>query len=132
VAKRTLYRRPGKSSPLTDADAEDLIRSVRTAPALSGHGSQAPADIHALCDALLRVSRLADDLPQVAELDLNPVIVRPGGVVAVDAHPGDQPSPGRPFPAPASPVTPPGWFIRGAVAMIVPTVIWAAAEYEGR
>ncbi len=36
-------------------------------------------------DILLRVSRLADDLPQVAELDLNPVIARPDGVIAVDA-----------------------------------------------
>jgi hypothetical protein len=35
---------------------------------------------------LLRVSRLADDLPQVAKLDLNPVIVRPDGVIAVDAR----------------------------------------------
>ena len=40
----------------------------------------------ALRDALLRVSRLADDLPQVAELDLNPVIARPDGVTAVDAR----------------------------------------------
>ncbi|HTQ91352.1 MAG TPA: acetate--CoA ligase family protein [Streptosporangiaceae bacterium] len=40
----------------------------------------------ALRDTLLRVSRLADDLPQVAELDLNPVIVRPDGVIAVDAR----------------------------------------------
>ena len=37
-------------------------------------------------DTLLRVSRLADDLPQVAELDLNPVIARPDGVIAVDAR----------------------------------------------
>ena len=37
-------------------------------------------------DTLLRVSRLADDLPQVAELDLNPAIARPDGVIAVDAR----------------------------------------------
>ena len=46
----------------------------------------AGADTGALRDLLLRVSRLADDLPQVAELDLNPVIARPDGVVAVDAR----------------------------------------------
>ncbi len=44
------------------------------------------ADIGAVRDTLLRVSRLADDLPQVAELDLNPVIARPDGVIAVDAR----------------------------------------------
>ena len=43
------------------------------------------ADIGGVRDILLRVSRLADDLPQVAELDLNPVIARPEGVIAVDA-----------------------------------------------
>ena len=69
-------------APLTDADAEDLIRAIRAAPTLLEH---AP-DTGALRDTLLRVSRLADDLPQVAELDLNPVIVRPDGVIAVDAR----------------------------------------------
>ena len=42
--------------------------------------------IDALRDALLRVSRLASDLPQVAELDLNPVIARPDGAIGVDAR----------------------------------------------
>jgi len=56
---------------LTDADAEDLIRSLRAAPTLFGQDSQATADIHGLCHALLPVSRLADDLPRIAELDLN-------------------------------------------------------------
>ena len=69
-------------APLTDADAEDLIRAIRAAPTLLEH---AP-DTGALRDTLLRVSRLADDLPQVAELDLNPVIVRADGVIAVDAR----------------------------------------------
>jgi hypothetical protein len=40
----------------------------------------------ALAGILMRVSRLADDLPEVAELDLNPVIARPEGAVAVDAR----------------------------------------------
>ena len=69
-------------APLTDVDADDLIRSIRAARALLEH----EIDIAALRDVLLRVSRLADDLPQVAELDLNPVIVRPDGAVAVDAR----------------------------------------------
>jgi len=74
--------RAARLAPLTDADADDLIRSIRAARALLENGDS----IAALRDVLLRVSRLADDLPQVAELDLNPVIVRPDGAVAVDAR----------------------------------------------
>ena len=69
-------------APLTGADAEDLIRGIRAAPALLEQASGTGP----LRDTLLRVSRLADDLPQVAELDLNPVIVRADGVIAVDAR----------------------------------------------
>ena len=69
-------------APLTDVDADDLIRSIRAARALLEH----EVDVAALRDVLLRVSRLADDLPQVAELDVNPVIVRRDGAVAVDAR----------------------------------------------
>jgi acyl-CoA synthetase (NDP forming)/GNAT superfamily N-acetyltransferase len=86
VATEVLGDHAARLAPLTGADADDLIRSIRAAPALLGHGGQARADIGALRDILLRVSRLADDLPQVAELDLNPVIARPDGVIAVDAR----------------------------------------------
>jgi ATP-grasp domain len=44
-----------------------------------------PVDTAALEDVLLRLGRLADDLPEVAELDLNPVLAGPAGVIAVDA-----------------------------------------------
>ena len=54
-------------TPLTDTDADKLIRSVRSAPLLSGAGGRPAADLVALRDLLLRVSRLADDLPEVAE-----------------------------------------------------------------
>jgi acyl-CoA synthetase (NDP forming) len=48
--------------------------------------SSAAADIPALRDVLMRVSRLADDLPEVTELDLNPVIARTDSAIAVDAR----------------------------------------------
>ena len=86
VATEVLGDRVARLAPLTTADADDLIHSIRAAPALLGHGGQPPADIGALRDTLLRVSCLAGDLPQVAELDLNPVIARPDGVIAVDAR----------------------------------------------
>jgi acyl-CoA synthetase (NDP forming)/GNAT superfamily N-acetyltransferase len=82
IATGVLDGHAARLAPLTSADADDLIRAIRAAPALL---EQAP-DTEALRDTLLRVSRLADDLPQVAELDLNPVIVRADGVIAVDAR----------------------------------------------
>jgi acyl-CoA synthetase (NDP forming)/GNAT superfamily N-acetyltransferase len=73
-------------TPLTQADADDLIRELRAAPLLFGHRGTQPADIGALTDLLLRVSRLAHDIPEIAELDLNPVIAAPDGACAVDAR----------------------------------------------
>jgi acyl-CoA synthetase (NDP forming) len=73
-------------SPLTDADADELIRSGFSGPLLRGSRGAPPADLAALRDLLLRVSRLADDLPEVAELDLSPVTARPDGVVAAGAR----------------------------------------------
>jgi acyl-CoA synthetase (NDP forming)/L-amino acid N-acyltransferase YncA len=86
VATDVLGDRSARLTPLTDTDAAALIRSVRAAPLLLGHRSTPPADIAALQDIVLRVSRLADDLPQVAELDLNPVIARPDGAHVVEAR----------------------------------------------
>jgi acyl-CoA synthetase (NDP forming)/GNAT superfamily N-acetyltransferase len=73
--------RAAQLTPLTDTDADALIRSVLAAPSLL-----AAADLDRLRELLLRVSRLADDLPEVTELDLNPVMVKPHGVFAVDAR----------------------------------------------
>jgi acyl-CoA synthetase (NDP forming) len=53
---------------------------------LRGHLGAPAADLAALRDVLLRVSRLTDDLPEIAELDLNPVIARADGAVVADAR----------------------------------------------
>jgi len=73
-------------TPLTDTDADKLIRSVRSAPLLSGADGRPAADLGALRDLLLRVSRLADDLPEVVSLDLDPVIARPDRAVVAHAR----------------------------------------------
>jgi acyl-CoA synthetase (NDP forming) len=73
-------------TPLTDVDAGEMINSVRAAPLLAGRRGTPPAGTAALAEALLRVSRLADDLPEVSELDLNPVIAQPDGVWCVDVR----------------------------------------------
>jgi acyl-CoA synthetase (NDP forming) len=70
--------------PVTDRDAAELVLSVRAAPLLLGYRGAPPADLKGLEDLLLRVGLLADQCPEVAEMDLNPVIVSPDGAVAVD------------------------------------------------
>ena len=86
VDTEVLADHAARLTPLTDTDADQLIHSVRSAPLLLGHRGSPPADLGALRDLLLRVSRLADDLAEVTELDLNPVMARPDGVYVVDAR----------------------------------------------
>jgi acyl-CoA synthetase (NDP forming)/GNAT superfamily N-acetyltransferase len=86
VATEVLGDHVARLAPLTDTDASSMIGSIRAAPLLLGHRGKPPADLAALSAALLRLSRLAEDLPEVAELDLNPVIARPDGVTVVDAR----------------------------------------------
>jgi acyl-CoA synthetase (NDP forming)/RimJ/RimL family protein N-acetyltransferase len=86
VATEVLGDRSARLAPLTDTDAQQMISGIRAAPLLLGHRGSPAADTAALADLLLRVSRLADDLPEVAELDLNPVIARPDGAHVVDVR----------------------------------------------
>ena len=75
-------------APLRTLSARLMIESVRAFPLLQGIRGEPPGDLEALAEVLERVSQLAVDLPEVEELDLNPLIVRPAGqgVVAVDAR----------------------------------------------
>jgi acyl-CoA synthetase (NDP forming) len=86
VATDVLGDRAARLAPLTSDDADEMIRSVRAAPLLFGHRGSAAVDTAALTDVVLRVSRLADDLPEIAELDLNPVIATADGAHAVDVR----------------------------------------------
>ena len=72
--------------PLTDVDVSDLISSVRAAPLLHGHRGAAPVNRGALSDLIARASVLADEIPEVAFLDLNPVNAHPGGVDVLGAE----------------------------------------------
>ncbi|WP_244295143.1 GNAT family N-acetyltransferase [Micromonospora orduensis] len=71
--------------PMTDRDAERMWRSLRAAPLLTGYRGAPPVDTAAIENLLLRLGRLAEEVPEVAELDLNPVLVGPDGALAVDA-----------------------------------------------
>ncbi len=81
-----LADRAARLAPLTESDADDLIRSIRAAPRLLGRRGDPAVNLAALRDLLLRVSRMADDLPQIAELELSPVIARSDGIQAVDGR----------------------------------------------
>jgi acyl-CoA synthetase (NDP forming)/GNAT superfamily N-acetyltransferase len=74
-----------RSVPLTDRDAAAMWRELRAAPLLTGYRGMAAMDTDALEQLLLRVARLAEDFPEVSELDLNPVVAVPAGVAALDA-----------------------------------------------
>lgn len=69
--------------PLTDVDVTDLVSSVKASPLLDGYHGAAPADRAALADLIARVSVLADQQPDVASLEINPVIAHPGGVAVL-------------------------------------------------
>jgi acetyl coenzyme A synthetase (ADP forming)-like protein len=73
-------------APLTDVDVEVALTTGKAAKLVAGWRGAPPADRAALADLLHRLSRLAVDLPEVAELDLNPVLAGPDGCVAVDAR----------------------------------------------
>ena len=79
LADRTL-----RLVPMTDVDAHDVVRALRGSPLLFGYRGQPEVDVGALEDLLLRVAYLADEIPEVAEMDLNPVIVSERGAVAID------------------------------------------------
>ncbi len=74
--------------PLRDIDAQEMVAEIRGAPLLTGYRGQPAGDVDAVRALLLRVSMLLGDLPEIAELDLNPVKVLPPGqgAVAVDAR----------------------------------------------
>jgi acyl-CoA synthetase (NDP forming) len=75
-------------TPLTDVDARQMIQGIRGFRLLKGYRGHAPADIDAIEEVILRLSRMAEEVPEIAEMDLNPLIaLAPGqGCSAVDAR----------------------------------------------
>ena len=74
-----------KITPLTDADADAMIGSLRARALFDGFRGFAPIDRAAVRDLVLRISRMVSDYPQIAELDLNPVICDGSRLTIVDA-----------------------------------------------
>ncbi len=72
--------------PLERQDASEMIQEIKGYTLLKGVRAQPPVNITALEDLILKVSDLTTKNPQIKELDLNPVIASPEGIVAVDAR----------------------------------------------
>jgi acyl-CoA synthetase (NDP forming) len=66
-------------APLTDKDVREMVRSIRGFKLVEGYRGHAPADLSAIEDVLLRVSRMVELLPENSELDLNPLVALPPG-----------------------------------------------------
>jgi acetyl coenzyme A synthetase (ADP forming)-like protein len=75
-------------NPVTDLEATEMVRSIKSAKLLDGYRSTPPVDVPALEQVILRVSALAEAVPEISEMDLNPVkVLAPGdGVALVDAR----------------------------------------------
>jgi acetyl coenzyme A synthetase (ADP forming)-like protein len=73
-------------TPITDLDAGEMVRSLRTFPLLEGFRGSPKVDVAALEDVILRVSALVDHHPSIAEMDCNPVMVLSHGALVVDAR----------------------------------------------
>ncbi len=75
-------------APVSRDEAAGMVRDIRAYPLLAGFRGEAPADEEAIVEAILAVSRLSLDFPQILELDINPVMVLPqgGGLMAIDCR----------------------------------------------
>ncbi len=73
-------------APMSRRQAEEMVASIRSYKLLTGVRGQAPADVDAVVETILRVAQLVTDFPDIAELDINPLLVREKGrgAVAVD------------------------------------------------
>jgi acetyl coenzyme A synthetase (ADP forming)-like protein len=66
-------------APLTDHDAAEMVRGIRGFRLLEGYRGHPPADLEAIEEVLLRLSRLAEEVPEIGEIDLNPIFAFPPG-----------------------------------------------------
>ncbi|MEZ5117036.1 MAG: GNAT family N-acetyltransferase [Candidatus Nanopelagicales bacterium] len=86
VVTRLLGDRAYRNPPITDVDATTMVREPGASPLLRGYDSADPVDVAGLEDLLQRIGRLADDLPEVARLELNPVVAWARGVAVLEAE----------------------------------------------
>jgi len=71
-------------TPLSDTDVDEMLRSLRSYRLLTGYRQSPPLDVAALAELLHRVSAMVEDIPEITELDLNPIFVRQHGAIVAD------------------------------------------------
>lgn len=86
MATELLGDRAYRMVPLSDSDAAALVRAPRAAPLLTGYRGSEPARLDALEDLVLRVGRMAEDLPELRALGLDPVLASADGVFVTGAR----------------------------------------------
>ncbi|MGC9501573.1 GNAT family N-acetyltransferase [Streptomyces sp. WG7] len=86
TATEVFADRAARLAPLTDLDVHDLITSPRCAPLLFGSVGSDPVDLDGLEQLLHRLSRMSEDLPQLADADFNPVLATSGGLTVLDVR----------------------------------------------
>jgi acyl-CoA synthetase (NDP forming) len=85
VLTDVLADRTFRPSPLTDRDVREMLLGLRAAPLFAGYRGAPPVDLAVVEDLLLRLAALVDDIQEIAQLDLNPIMVYQGSAVVVDA-----------------------------------------------
>jgi len=73
-------------TPLSDTDVDEMLHSLRSYRLLTGYRQSPPLDVAAFAELLYRVSAMVEDIPEIAELDFNPVFVRQHGAVVADVR----------------------------------------------
>jgi len=86
-------------TPITDRDATAMVHGIKGYRLLQSYRGQPAADLKAIEDVLLRISRLVEEIPEISELDLNPIFALPEGqgCKIVDARIRVEAKPSRPM-----------------------------------
>jgi len=86
IAAETIADRALGLAPLNDVLARDMIARTRVSRLLSGYRDRPPADLAAVANVIVALSDMASELPQLSELDINPLLADADGVIALDAR----------------------------------------------
>jgi len=73
-------------APLTERDAYEMIEEIKGKALLEGYRGTQPADKKAIADAMIKVGQIGLDIPEIKEMDLNPIMAYPSGIKVVDAR----------------------------------------------